>query len=35
MSAWLLLNANSEIVHLYHAENKLVFNEVMMKSALY
>jgi len=32
---WLLLNANSAIFQLYHGENKLIFNEVMMKSALY
>jgi hypothetical protein len=27
-----LLNANSEIVQLYHGENKLIFNEMMMRS---
>ena len=31
-SEWLLLNANSAICQLYH---KLIFNEMMMKSALY
>jgi len=37
-----LFNANSAIVQLYHAENKLIFNEMMMmmmikmmRSALY
>ena len=32
---WLLFNANSAIFQLYHGENKLSFNEMMMKSALY
>jgi len=31
----LLLNAISAIVQLYHGENKLIFNDMMMKSALY
>jgi hypothetical protein len=31
----LLLNANSAIFQLYHGENKLIFNEMMTKSALY
>jgi len=31
----LLLNANSAIFQLYHGENKLIFNEMMMWSALY
>jgi len=36
MSEWLLFNANSAICLLYHGENKLIFNEMMMmKSALY
>jgi hypothetical protein len=35
MSGWLLLNANSAIFQLYHVENKLIFNEMMMMSALY
>ena len=35
VSEWLLFNANSAILHLYHGENKLIFNEMMMKSALY
>ena len=34
-SEWLLLNANSAIFQLYHGENKLIFNETMMRSALY
>jgi len=29
-----LLNANPAIFQLYHGENKLVFNEMMMRSAL-
>ena len=33
MSEWLLLNASSEIFQLYHGENKLNFNEMMMRSA--
>ena len=32
---WLLFNANSAIFQLYHGENKLIFNEMMMRSALY
>jgi hypothetical protein len=35
MSEWLLFNANSAIFQLYHGENKLIFNEMMMRSALY
>ena len=35
MSEWLLLNANSAIVQLYHGANKLIFSEMMMLSALY
>jgi len=35
MSEWLLFNSNSAIFHLYHVENKLIFNEMMMRSALY
>jgi len=32
----LLFNANSAIFQLYHGENKLIFNETMMRrSALY
>jgi len=28
-------NANSAILQLYHGENKLIFNEMMIRSALY
>jgi hypothetical protein len=35
LSQWLLFNANSAILQLYHGENKLIFNEMMMMSALY
>jgi hypothetical protein len=35
VSEWVLLNANSAIFQLYHGENKLIFNEMMMSSALY
>jgi hypothetical protein len=35
VSEWLWFNANSAIFQLYHGENKLIFNEMMMKSALY
>jgi hypothetical protein len=35
VSEWLLLNANSAIFQLYHGENKLIFNEMMMRSALF
>ena len=35
VSEWLLLNVNSAIVQLYHGENKLVFNKMMMRCALY
>jgi len=31
----LLFNANSAIIQLYDGENKLIFNAVMMRSALY
>jgi len=30
-----LFNANSAIFQLYHSKNKLMFNEMMMRSALY
>jgi hypothetical protein len=33
VSEWLLFNANSAIFQLYYGENKLVFNEMMMKFA--
>jgi hypothetical protein len=32
---WLLFNANSAIFQLYHDENRLIFNEMMMRSAFY
>ena len=35
VSEWLLFNANSVIFQLYHGENKLIFNEMIMQSALY
>jgi hypothetical protein len=35
VSKWLLFNANSVIFQLYHGENKLIFNEMMMRPALY
>jgi hypothetical protein len=31
----LLFNTNSAIFQLYNGENKLIFNEMMMRSALY
>jgi hypothetical protein len=34
-SEWLLFNTNSAIFQLYQDENKLIFNEMMMRSALY
>jgi hypothetical protein len=35
LSEWLLFSANSAFFQLYHGENKLIFNEMMMTSALY
>jgi hypothetical protein len=35
MSVWLLVNANLAMFQLYHGENKLIFNEMMMRSALF
>ena len=35
VSEWLLFNTNSAIFQRYHGENKLIFNEMMMRSALY
>ena len=32
---WLLFNVKWAIVQLYHDENKLIFNEMMMRSALF
>jgi len=34
VSERLLFNANSAIFQLYHGENKLICNEMMMRSAL-
>ena len=34
VSEWLLFSANSAIYQLYHGENWLIFNEMMMMSAL-
>ena len=35
-SEWVIvLNANSAIFQLYHGENKLIFNEMMLVSSLY
>jgi hypothetical protein len=33
LSEWTLFNANSAIFQLYHGESKLIFNEMMMRSA--
>jgi len=30
-----MLNANSAIFQLYHGENKLIFNEMMVRSVLF
>ena len=35
VSGWLLFNANSAIFQLIQAENKLIFEEIVMRSALY
>jgi len=35
LSELLLFSANSAIAQLYHGEKKLIFNEMMMRSALY
>ena len=35
MSEWLLFNANSAIFQLYRGEKKWIFNDMMMRSALY
>jgi hypothetical protein len=35
VSELFLFNANSAILHLYHGENKLIHNDLSMKSALY
>ena len=34
-SEWLLFNANSAIFQLYHGENKLIINEMMIRFVLY
>jgi len=34
VNEWLLFNANSAFFQLYHSQNNLIFNEIMM-SALY
>ena len=35
VSKRLLFNANSALFQLYYGENKLIFNEMMMRSALF
>jgi hypothetical protein len=35
VSEWLLLNAYSAIFQIYHDDNKLIINEMMIRSALY
>jgi hypothetical protein len=32
---WVMFSINSAIFQPYHGENKLIFNEMMMRSALY
>ena len=34
MYEWLLFNSNSAIFQIYHGKNKLIFYEMMMRSAL-
>ena len=34
-SGWLLFNANSAIFQLYHGDNTLIINEMMMKSTVH
>ena len=34
-SEWVIFNANSAIFQLYHGVTKLIFNEMMMRSALF
>ena len=35
VTEWVIFfNANSEIFQLYHGQNKLIFNEMMMRSTL-
>jgi hypothetical protein len=33
VSEWLLFNGNTAILQLYHGGNRLIFNEMMMRSA--
>ena len=35
VSEWLFFIVNSALCQLYHGEHKLIFNELMMRSALY
>jgi hypothetical protein len=35
VSEWLLFNTDSAIFQLYHGENKLISNQMMMRSTLY
>jgi len=35
VNEWLLFNDNSAIYQLYHGEYKLIFNKMMVRSALY
>jgi hypothetical protein len=35
IGSWSEINANSAILHLYHGETKLIFNNMMIRSALY
>ena len=35
VSEWLLFNTNSAIFQLYHGENKLIFNEMVMRSVFF
>ena len=35
VSEWLLFHANLAIFQLYHGKNKLIFNKMMTRSALY
>jgi hypothetical protein len=32
---WVIVNANSAIIQLYDGENKLILNEMMIRSSLY
>jgi hypothetical protein len=35
VTEWLLFNANSAVFQLNHDENKLIVNEMIVRSALY